>query len=599
MTGRKNMFFSQTKQLSHIYLWVLSFLKPHKWLLFGVVSCIILITSVELIIPKVIQHFIDVLIPTNNYESFLRTLVIISAMVILVVVAMAINNLLLRSLREKAARDMQLAIFQKLRKLGFSYFEQHPVGETLALMNSEVTNVQIIYREFIPALIKAVIFSTISLIFLFFISVKLTLIVIPCLMLYAIFGMKYETRSNEEGEKMSARRIDYNQKIYDTVSALSELRVHSSEDWDRKIVLSKLRAFNKSVVITYFYAFFQGSIRRFSFYVGGILIILLGYWDLQQNLLSIGEFTAFLLYYFNAMLQLSYVLISLNEQKVLMNQSKRLYNLMITPVQINDPESPVPVLPVSGEITFKGVDFSYDTSRQVLKHFDMHVRPGEHVAIVGTSGTGKSTILKLIGRFYDPQSGVIMVDNVPLQDIKLAELRESLGFVFQETFIFGETIMENIRFGKPQASDDEVFLAAKAAFADEFIVKFPDGYHTLLGERGVNLSGGQKQRISIARLFLKNPSIVLLDEATSALDNISEQRVKQALDQLLHDRTTIAIAHRLSSIQDFDRIIVMDDGKVIEEGTFEQLLRHNGLFYQLYMGDSDKKDEVRRSYEKY
>lgn len=299
------------------------------------------------------------------------------------------------------------------------------------------------------------------------------------------------------------------------------------------------------------------------------------------------------------MLQLSYVLISLNEQKVLMNQSKRLYNLMITPVQINDPESPVPVLPVSGEITFKGVDFSYDTSRQVLKHFDMHVRPGEHVAIVGTSGTGKSTILKLIGRFYDPQSGVIMVDNVPLQDIKLAELRESLGFVFQETFIFGETIMENIRFGKPQASDDEVFLAAKAAFADEFIVKFPDGYHTLLGERGVNLSGGQKQRISIARLFLKNPSIVLLDEATSALDNISEQRVKQALDQLLHDRTTIAIAHRLSSIQDFDRIIVMDDGKVIEEGTFEQLLRHNGLFYQLYMGDSDKKDEVRRSYEKY
>jgi ATP-binding cassette subfamily B protein/subfamily B ATP-binding cassette protein MsbA len=227
----------------------------------------------------------------------------------------------------------------------------------------------------------------------------------------------------------------------------------------------------------------------------------------------------------------------------------------------------------------------------VIQRFTLDIQPGEKIALVGSSGNGKSTILKLAARFYDPLEGEIRLDGVLLKMLALDQLRDAMGYVFQETYLFGTTVRENILFGQPDATDEQIIEAAKAAFAHDFILELPEGYETLVGERGVKLSGGQKQRISIARLFLKNPAIVLLDEATSALDNQSEREVQRALDQLLKGRTTITVAHRLSTIRKVDRIVVMDQGSISEVGSYDELMTKQGLFYQLSEGLEDKREE--------
>jgi ATP-binding cassette subfamily B protein len=253
------------------------------------------------------------------------------------------------------------------------------------------------------------------------------------------------------------------------------------------------------------------------------------------------------------------VITNLTEQRLLMFQGEILYQFMHQLPDVQEVSQPVKAQ-IQGRIEFNEVHFGYPSRADVIRGFTLDIQPGEKIALVGTSGNGKSTILKLAARFYDPLSGEIRLDGVPLKQLALGQIHDAMGYVFQETYLFGSTVRENIRFGQPEASDEQLYAAAEAAYAHEFILQLPEGYETIVGERGVKLSGGQKQRISLARLFLKNPAIVLLDEATSALDNQSERKVQLALDQMLKNRTTITVAHRLSTIRKADRIIVMDQG---------------------------------------
>nr|WP_318021025.1 ATP-binding cassette domain-containing protein [Rossellomorea vietnamensis] len=238
---------------------------------------------------------------------------------------------------------------------------------------------------------------------------------------------------------------------------------------------------------------------------------------------------------------------------------------------------------VEGHISLKNISFHYDSALgPVFKDLTLEVLPGEYVAIVGPSGVGKTTLSSLISRFYDVSEGGIFVDGKNVKDLDLNSLRSNIGIVQQDVYLFSGTVMENIRYGQPEATDEEVMLAAKQANADEFITRLPQGYHSEIGQRGVRLSGGQKQRLSIARVFLKNPPILILDEATSALDNESESIVKESLELLARGRTTLVIAHRLSTIRNAGRIVVLSDGRIVEEGTHEALLEHNGHYSRLY-----------------
>ncbi|WP_325176725.1 ABC transporter ATP-binding protein [Paenibacillus alkalitolerans] len=297
------------------------------------------------------------------------------------------------------------------------------------------------------------------------------------------------------------------------------------------------------------------------------------------------------MYYFSAMHRLTIVVTNVTEQKVLMYQAERLYRFIRQRPQVEEAAHPQHLTEVRGEIQFENVSFDYHPGQPVLRGFNLNVAPGEKIALVGTSGNGKSTVLKLIGRFYDPVEGSVAIDGIPIRSLSFASLRGTLGYVFQETYIFGSSVKENIRFGKPDATEEEVIMAAKSAFAHDFISGLPEGYDTLVGERGVKLSGGQKQRIAIARMFIQNPAIILLDEATSALDNTSEAEVQKAFDTLLEGRTVIAVAHRLSTIMDFDRIVVMEDGRAVEMGTYGELIGLRGAFYQLSKG-SRRQEEV-------
>src|SRR5690606_15208483 len=234
---------------------------------------------------------------------------------------------------------------------------------------------------------------------------------------------------------------------------------------------------------------------------------------------------------------------------------------------------------------FDNVSFGYQDRPGVIRHFSLDIQPGEKVAFVGFSGGGKTTLMKLIGRFYDPDEGEIRLDGVPIRDLPLADLRNAIGYVFQETYLFGSSVKENIRFGKPNATDEEIIEAAKAAFAHDFIMALPDGYDTIVGERGIKLSGGQRQRIAIARMIIKQPAVVLLDEATSALDNVSEREVQRALDNVLAGRTVSAIDHRLSTVKHFDRIVFIKDGRIAEIGSYDELIARRGLLYELEQGE--------------
>jgi ATP-binding cassette subfamily B protein len=582
--GKSKSNNDSLRHLFTIYRWALSFLKLYRWSLVAVIGLGIVATLSELVIPKFIQHMIDVVIPAKDFGQLKLILLTTVGVIIVMVTVKALRNLVQRQMSEKASRDSQFASFQQLRDLGFAYFERNSVGDTLSFMNTQTQAVQKIYRQYLPNMIENIIFPVISILFMLQISARLTLVMVPCFLFYYIFGPMLEKKATVYGRNFGQSYRAISQKTYESMAAMTEVRSFGREEWDRQRLAQMHEPFQHNYVKSMLFAYLRGSNRRISCYIGAIAVFMYGAIMVQQHTLSTGGFVAFILYYFWAMHVLTVIVTNVTEQKLLLYQIEPLYQFMQLAPEVVESAHPSPLAEVRGEITFADVHFGYENRGQVLEGFDLHIRAGERVALVGRSGGGKSTLVKLLGRFYDPQAGAVLLDGVPLQDLSFAQLRESIGFVFQETYLFGTSIRENIRFGKPNATDEEVIEAAKLAYCHEFVMQLEHGYDTHVGERGFKLSGGQKQRIAIARMLIKNPRIVLLDEATSAMDNVNERAVQDALDQLLAGRTVIAIAHRLSTIQDFDRIVYVDQGQNLEMGSYQELMDRRGLFYQLAVG---------------
>lgn len=589
---------AELDQSKRSYVWAVKFLKPYKKKIAALAACGTMAVIGETLTPKMIQYVIDHVVINKDTSLFIVILAALTAVNLLMLIAKNYRNLLQRTIGELASRDMQTAIFKHLRKLGFAHYERHPAGETLSMFNSEVASVQKIYRNYLPGVIDNMLFITVAVVLLLSISGWLSLIMLPTFALYYLFGPYFERKAALNGRMSGQKRIAYNQVVYESISGLREFRAFGSQPWYHGRTLERHRNWAHYYLLSATFGFARGSFRRFTFYLGAIALFITGYYSLQNNWISLGGFIAFTLLYMTTMFRLTLLVTLLTEQKLIIHQTIPLYQFMHKPIEIDDPAHPFPLKEVRGGLAFEDVCFQYPGQPPVINGFSLTIKPGEKVAFVGASGNGKTTMFKMIGRFYDPTSGVIKLDGVPIKQLTLERLRESIGYVFQETYLFGSSVKENIRFGKPDASDEEVVAAAKAAYAHDFIMQLPEGYDTLVGERGMKLSGGQKQRISIARMFVKQPAVILLDEATSSLDNVSEYEVQRALDEVLVNRTTIAIAHRLSTVKHFDKIVVIHEGRVAESGSYEELIARKGLLYQLEAGQIES-TEGRAAHEIY
>lgn len=374
-----------------------------------------------------------------------------------------------------------------------------------------------------------------------------------------------------------------NKQIYDSAASLLEVRHLQADEWDHRKLDERQSEWREVVYKQHFNAYMRGTVRRLSVAFGSVFIFFLGAWYVRNDQLTVGEFIAFTYLYFTVIARLTYLVTNLTEQKVISQQIVRLYRFMHQLPTVPEPEQPLRVERVIGGYRIERVRFEYEhqQDRSVLSDLSFEIQPGEHVAIVGPSGSGKSTLLKLLGRLYDPSQGSILLDGIDLRSLGSDQLRSIVGYVFQETYLFPNTVRENICFGRLEATEDEIREAARAAYALEFIEALPQGMDTLIGERGIKLSGGQKQRLAIARLFLMNPPVLLLDEATSALDNASEREVQHALEHLMRGRTTVTVAHRLSTVRHADRILVLKAGHIVEAGDYSALIALQGVFASL------------------
>ena len=584
---------TQIKSTWLLYRWLLGHLRPYWLRMTLVICCGSVVAAGELVTPLIIKHLIDDIIPNQDRSGLYQMLAVMVAVFAFILVSNVIRNSLQAKISTHATRDLQYNSLQKLRNLGFSYYEQNPAGNTLSLLNRQVYAAELIFRKFFPEIVQLSLFLLLAAGLLLYQSVYLSAIIVPCYLIYYLFGSKIDKKVSIGYQALNQHRTNFEKKVYESVSGAREFRAFGAEEWDIGRSRSLFDKLSRTTLNWVFYVHLRWSLRSMLFQLGTITIFILGFYLIKESRISLGDFISFLLIYSIFMFRLSWLMSMIIDQSMQLSQIIGLHELLHLVPSLIEPSNPTKLRTVKGKISLENVHFSYSGRSPVLKGVTFEIRSGERVAIVGTSGNGKSTLLKLVNRLYDPTEGEIRLDDIPLHHLSFSDLRSAVGYVFQDTYLFGKTIRENIQFGNPDASNEQIEAAAKAAHAHSFITELPDGYNTIVGERGIKLSGGQKQRIAIARMIIKDPQILLLDEATSALDNLSENEVGKALQHLFAGRTTLTVAHRLRTIKDYDRIIVLDCGVVAEQGSYEELIALQGLFYKLAEGKYKEEEDSR------
>ncbi|MFT4106212.1 MAG: ABC transporter ATP-binding protein [Lacrimispora sp.] len=489
--------------------------------------------------------------------------------------------------------DMREDAFGHLQKLSDNYFNNTKVGQIMSRITSDLFDVTEFAHhcpeEFFIALLKTVV----SFIILSGINLPLTLIIFLLIPVMAISCTYFNIQVKNAFKHQRNHIGELNARIEDSLLGNRVVRAFANE----KIEIEKFNKDNMEFLEikrkTYKYmAAFQNTIRMFDGLMYVVVIVAGGIFMIK-GIIEPGDLVAYTLYVTTLLATIRRIIEFAEQFQRGMTGIERFMELMDANVDIFDEEGAKPLSEVKGNISFQNVSFEYpDDHNPVLTNIDLDIKPGEKVALVGPSGGGKTTLCNLIPRFYDPTEGEILIDGQDIKNVTLDSLRSTVGVVQQDVYLFSGTVFENIEYGRPGASKEEVMEAAKMAGAHEFITGLKDGYETYVGERGVKLSGGQKQRVSIARVFLKNPPVLILDEATSALDNESEHLVSQSLDRLAVGRTTLTIAHRLTTIQNADRILVLSDSNIVEEGNHEELLEKRGMYYQLYTSANEAEEDA-------
>ena len=548
--------------------------------------CAALTTVCELVLPLILRYITN--IGMNDLASLtVQTIVIIGGVyfVLRIIDGMASFYMAYTGhvMGASIETDMREDAFAHLQKLSDNYFNNTKVGQIMSRITSDLFDVTEFAHhcpeEFFIAFLKAVV----SFVILAGINPLLTVIIFVLIPVMAVSCSYFNLQVRKAFKRQRNHIGELNARIEDSLLGNKVVRAFANEDVELGKFNKDNQEFLKIKRETYKYmAAFQNTIRIFDGLMYVVVIVAGGIFMIK-GLISPADLVAYTMYVTTLLATIRRIIEFAEQFQRGMTGIERFTELMDANIDIFDEEGAVPLHNVEGKITFKHVSFEYpDDHTPVLADIDLTIKPGEKVALVGPSGGGKTTLCNLLPRFYDPTEGEILLDDQNINKVTLQSLRSNVGVVQQDVYLFSGSVYENIAYGKPGASKEEVIKAAKLAGAHDFIQELKDGYETYVGERGVKLSGGQKQRISIARVFLKSPKVLLLDEATAALDNESEHLVSESLDKLAAGRTTLTIAHRLTTIHGADRILVLSGSRIVEEGNHETLMKKKGIYYQLY-----------------
>ncbi len=563
-----------------------SYYRPYLGLFFADMFFAILGAAITLVIPLIVRYITGNVITQEPDATMLKIIRLGIFMLILVLVECYCNYFISNYghiMGAKIEYDMRAEIFSHYQKLSFSFFDNQKVGQLMSRITSDLFDISELLHHGPEDLVISVIKIVGSFVILMCIDVKLTLIAflfIPVMLLYAAYFNKRMKRAFKQNR---AKIADINSQIEDNLSGIRVVKSFANEDVEMHKFEEGNQGFLRAKKNSYLYmAGYNSGLGAFTTLIT-IAVLVSGAVLITKNQVNVTDLITFLLY-INTFTDPVKKLVTLTEQfQNGYSGYERFMEMMEIQPDIVDRPGAGELTDVRGDISFEDVSFQYEENSQtVLNHINLEVTAGSYMALVGSSGAGKSTLCSLIPRFYEVSGGAIRIDGTDIRDITLKSLRDHIGIVQQDVYLFVGTVADNIRYGKPQATFEEIVEAAKNANAHDFIMSLPDGYDTDIGQRGVKLSGGQKQRLSIARVFLKNPPILIFDEATSALDNESEKVVQESLEKLAKNRTTFVIAHRLSTIKNAEKILVLTDSGIEEEGTHKQLLERGGIYAHLY-----------------
>jgi ATP-binding cassette subfamily B protein len=562
---------------------LLRFLLPFKTGMLIVFGLVLIYTVLGLIGPYLMGQAIDRFITTKQAAGLARIALIMLAVYLLNNLFQAIANWVMAGISQRALKQMRKDLFTHLQTLPIAFFDRNPAGELMSRLTNDIDAVNQAVSQNVTSLLASVLTMVGILIAMFILDRWLalaSLLVVPIMFWFTQFVAKYTRKGFQELQKHLG---ELNGVMEESISGQKVVRAFRRNE----TVIDAFRASNQEVFKAGVYAnSYALLLMPLTTVLGNFFVIVLaglGGWLALRNLVSVGLIATFISYGQNFTNPLRQLANLYNSIQAALAGAERVFEVIDTPCEVDDGPEAIPLQSVHGDVRFENVNFEYKPGVPILKNMTLEAKPGQIFALVGPTGAGKTTIINLLTRFYEINTGRISIDGQDIRQVRKDDLRHELGLVLQDTFLFSASVMENIRFGRLEATDEEVVAAAKMADADHFIRQLPNGYETLLSERASNLSQGQRQLLSIARAILADPSILILDEATSSVDTRTEARIQKALLRLMAGRTSFVIAHRLSTIRDADHVLVINNGEIVEEGTHDELLEKKGFYHHLYV----------------
>nr|WP_195244452.1 ABC transporter ATP-binding protein [Clostridium celatum] len=562
---------------------LLTYLKPYKFKAFIVVLLMIFVMVCGIVNPLLLEVAIDDYVANNDTKGLILIGVALIGLNLVAWILSRIRWSMITSITNNILVNIRHELYSHIQYLSFDFFDSRPVGKILARVVGDVNALKNLFSQSIQSLIPQLLNLLCVTVIMLVMNVKLALACIALVPLLFISIFCIETFSRKRWEIYRNKRSNLNGFTHEDFSGIKVVQGFAKEkgtEKDFKAMVSELStAFIKAVQLNDLF----WPLVDFAWGIGTIVVFAVGYTLVSKGEIKLGTLIAFSMYtgmFWRPIMNLSSFY---NTLVTNFSAADRIFDILDIKPIIKNEKNAKEIGRISGNVEFKNVDFSYDENSHVLKNINFKVNKGERIALVGATGAGKTTIVSLLSRFYDPTSGEVLIDGKDIRNVEIESLRSQMGIMLQDTFLFSTTIMENIRYGRLDATDEDVINAAKAVNAHELIMKLENGYNTEVNERGSRLSLGQRQLVSFARALLANPRILILDEATSNIDTETEKLVQKGIERLLYGRTSFVVAHRLSTIRDCDKIMVINDGKIEEIGNHMELLNNRGSYYELYM----------------